>query len=139
MVWKHKYQEMLTRAFKLLPQIKGSWARFEIPAVVSRIQGNKTVIANFPQIARALRRPEKHLLKFFLRELATTGEVKKGSTIFVGRFGPALLNAKIEKYVNEFVLCNQCKKPDTKLIKERGITFKHCEACGARSSVRTLK
>jgi len=74
-----------------------------------------------------------------LRELATTGSVKAGGTIFVGKFGASALNAKIEKYVAEFVLCDQCKKPDTKLVKERGLTFKQCEACGAKSSVRTLK
>ena len=30
-------------------------------------------------------------------------------------------------------------KPDTELHKEKGITFKQCQACGARSSVRSIK
>ncbi len=138
-MWKHKYKEMLDRAFKLLPKTKASDTRFEIPKVSGSIQGNKTIITNFTQIAKTLRRPEKHLLKFFSRELATTGDIKKGGTIFIGKFGAGMLNAKLEKYVKEFVLCAQCKKPDTTLIKEKGIAFKHCEACGARSSVRSLK
>jgi len=139
-MWKHKYKEMLDRAFKQMPASKKSEGRFEIPLVKGRIQGNRTIITNLAQIAKQLSRLQNHLLKFLLRELATTGECKdSGATIFIGKFGSSVLNTKIEKYVKEFLLCDQCKKPDTELIKEKGITFKRCEACGAKSSVRSLK
>ncbi len=139
MAFKHTYKQMLDRAFKNLPKSKNITTRFDIPKVTGSLQGNKTIITNLSQISKILRRPESHIFKFLLRELATTGDMKKGGTIFIGKFSSGILNTKIEKYVKEFILCNQCKKPDTKLIKEKGITFKHCEACGARSSVRSLK
>lgn len=139
MVWKHTYEEMLNKAYEELPKAKATAGRFEVPEVHGRLQGSKTILTNLHQIARDLRRNISHLFKFMLRELATTGEIKQNSIIFNGKFAPAILNAKIEKYVKEFVLCNQCSKPDTELIKERGLTFKRCEACGAKTSVRSIK
>lgn len=133
------YEELLEEAYKKLPEAGKEEVRFEVPKVKGTIAGNKTIITNLPQIAAALRRQFEHLLKFLLRELATTGEVKTGETIFVGRFRSEFLNQKIEKYVKEFVLCSQCSKPDTHLEKVDNITFLVCEACGARSTVRTLK
>ncbi|MEM3439613.1 MAG: hypothetical protein QXG32_01685 [Candidatus Bathyarchaeia archaeon] len=32
-------------------------------------------------------------------------------------------------------MCPICKMPDTKLLKEKRLTFLICEACGAKSSV----
>ncbi|MFW6225798.1 MAG: translation initiation factor IF-2 subunit beta, partial [bacterium] len=40
------------------------------------------------------------------------------------------------KYAEEFVLCPECGKPDTELIKEEGITKLHCLACGAKHPVQ---
>ena len=47
-----------------------------------------------------------------------------------------LVNDKIIRYANEFVICTDCKKPDTELIKEHRIHFIHCLACGAKHKVR---
>ena len=139
MAWKHTYEEMLKRAFKLLPEAKAGESRFEIPKVHGRLQGNQTIITNFQQISSILRRDISHLFKFMLRDLATTGDIKANSVVFMGKFAPTRLNTKIEKYVKEFVLCNHCGKPDTELIKEKGITFKRCEACGTKQSIRSIK
>jgi translation initiation factor 2 subunit 2 len=138
MAWKHKYEEMLKRAYKLLPKSTTSDSRFELPKFHGRLQGNKTILTNFHQISSHIRRDINHLFKFMVRELATTGEIKNNSVIFNGKFAPTMLNTKLDKYVKEFVLCDQCNKPDTELIKEKDITFKRCEACGAKHSVRTI-
>jgi len=139
MVFKYTYEQMLEKAYKKLPEVSEEELRFELPVVKGSLSGNKTVITNIPQIAAQLRRPVEHVLKFLLRELATTGDQKKGETVFIGKFRSEFLNKKIEKYANEFVFCAQCKKPDTHLAKEQTITFLICEACGAKTSVRTLK
>ncbi len=138
MAWKHTYEKMLERAYKNLPAVSKKTTRFEVPSVTGSIQGNKTIVTNLSQISNKLGRPQKHLLKFLLRELATTGSGKETVT-FIGKFSSKALNEKIDKYIKEFVLCDQCNKPDTKLLKDRGVTFKQCEACGARSTVRTIK
>lgn len=139
MTFKHSYDEMLTKAYKELPEAKVKEGRFEIPKVHGRTQGSRTILTNFQQISKDLRRDINHLFKFMLMELATTGEIKQNNVTFNGKFAPSMLNTKIEKYVKEFVLCEKCSKPDTELIKEKDATFKRCEACGAKSSVRSIK
>ncbi|MBT3582682.1 translation initiation factor IF-2 subunit beta [Candidatus Woesearchaeota archaeon] len=139
MAFKHKYEDMLKKAYKQLPEVEATDSRFEIPKVHGRLQGNRTIITNFNQIASYLRRDESHFLKFMVRELATTCEVNNGAATFVGKHSPSVLNTKIEKYVKEFVLCKQCGKPDTELIVEKDDTFKRCEACGSKVSIRSIK
>lgn len=133
------YESLLEQAYEELPEVQDSKERFETPKVRGHIQGNKTVVTNFQQIAQFLNRPVEHLLKFVQRELATPGSMVKNGIIFGTKIPASKINEKIEKYVEEFVLCDECKKPDTKLVKEDKYLFKKCMACGARHSVRILK
>lgn len=110
--------------------------RFEIPKVTGHIQGNKTVITNFSQIASTLERPLEHVLKYVLKELAAPGGMKD-STLVIGTKLPASrVNEKIRQYANEYVLCNDCGKPDTKIEKEGNLQYLKCTACGARHVIK---
>ncbi len=134
------YKALLEKARKELPEtVKVNVKRFEIPKVKGHIEGNKTIISNFHQIASYLHRKPEHLLKFLLRELATPGELTKNGAVLGRKIGADKINQKIEEYVKEFVVCPECKRPDTKLVKEDRFTFMHCLACGARHPVRQLK
>jgi len=135
-----EYEKLLDKARKELPKsVLKEPERFEMPKVKGHIQGNRPVISNFYQIAAALHRPPEQMFKFILRELATPGELKKNAAILGRKISADRINAKIEKYVNEFVLCPECKKPDTQLYKEDRITFIRCMACGAKHPVKTVK
>lgn len=131
------YKELLKKARKELPESVKKVERFEIPKVKGHIEGNKTIISNFQQIADTLGRPVEHLLKYVLRELATPGEMRKGAVIIGRKISAARVNEKIEQYANEFVICSECKRPDTKLLKEDKITFIKCLACGARHPIKS--
>ena len=131
-----EYEEMLTRGRAKLPESVFEKARFEIPKVLGHIQGNKTVISNFHQIAQAFRREEAHLLKFIQKELATPGEIKRsGGVIFGTKLPAARINEKIKKYAETFVLCRECGKPDTKIIRDGEFSFIKCTACGSKHPV----
>ncbi len=131
------YKEMLESVRKNLPEVVFLKERFEIPKVLGHIQGNRTIITNFMQIASSLRREVEHLLKFVLKELATPGEIKKSGALILGTKVPASrMNEKIRQYAHEFVLCFECGKPDTKIEKEDGITYLKCTACGAKNVVK---
>ena len=129
------YEDMLKKARSELPQDVGTGERFVVPKVVGHLQGNKTVISNFTQIAQTLGRPVEHLLKFINRELATMGEIKKNLAIFNTKLSATRMNEKIQEYVDNFVICRTCGRPDTKLHKESGVTLMTCQACGARHSI----
>jgi translation initiation factor 2 subunit 2 len=130
------YEELLERAKAQLPKKTKSSERFEIPKAIGRIEGNKTIITNFLQMADQLHREPKQILKYLQRELATPGSVD-GKRLILGRkINSGLINDKVKRYVNDFVLCKDCKKPDTQLLKEERILMLKCAACGAKHTVR---
>ncbi len=130
------YKQLLERGREKLPEKVLETSRFEVPKVRGHIQGNRTIISNFPQIADLLHRPPAHLLKYILKELATPGEVSKGLFIIGTKISASRINEKIEQYVKEFVLCPECRKPDTKLVRDDKFLFIKCSACGARQPVK---
>lgn len=131
------YEELLEEAYKKTKQIDSSNDRFEIPKIEGHFEGRKTILTNFFQIVSHIRRKQEHFQKFILRELATSGHIEGDRLILNNKIPSAKINSKIEDYVKEFVLCKECKKPDTELIKEDRLTFIHCLACGAKHSVRS--
>lgn len=130
------YEELLEEAYKKTKRIDSAGDRFEIPKIEGHFEGKKTILTNFLQIASHIRRKPEHFQKFILRELATSGNIEGDRLILNNKIPSAKINTKIEDYVKEFVLCKECKKPDTELIKEDRLTFVHCLACGAKHSVR---
>ena len=129
------YEKLLDEAYKELKPIEKGKERFEIPKIEGHLEGTKTILTNLLQIASYLRRNQDHLLKFLLKECATSGSIKNGRVIFQRNISSQKINEKIEDYAKEFVVCKQCGKPDTELIKEKGFLFMHCLACGAKHSV----
>ena len=133
------YETLLKKARKELPESVFNAERFEIPKVKGHLQGSKTVISNFHAIASTLRRPPEHLLKYLLKELATPGNLNRSFLILGAKVPASKINDKIRKYSSEFVLCIECGKPDTKIIKEGPISFLRCMACGSKHTVKTVK
>ena len=130
------YEELLQQAYEKVKVVQKGGERFEVPAVSGQVSGKCTIITNIAPIAQYLRRPLDHLAKFLQKELATSGKVENERLILNAKINSGKVNEKIQAYTKEFVLCNECKKPDTNIISEKGIKFKHCEACGAKSPVR---
>ena len=131
------YKNMLEEARKNLPEAVFIKERFEIPKILGHIQGNRTIISNFLQIASTLRRDVDHLLKYVLKELATPGEIKKSGALILGTKVPASrINEKVRQYANEFVLCFECGKPDTQIVREGELSYMKCTACGAKNFVK---
>ena len=132
-----EYNELLSRAKQNAPKSVLEKERFEIPKVRGHMEGNKTIISNFQQIISTLRRPQEHLLKFILKELATPGDVRGGMLVLGTKTMASRINDKIKEYANEFVLCLTCGKPDTEIKKEGDFHFLKCSACGAKQPVKS--
>lgn len=136
---KIDYKELLKRAHSQLPPEVFEHKRFEIPKPHSYTIGMRTIIQNYKEIYEALNRDPQHLLRFLSREMATAGAMDGvGRAIFQGKFSDDTLKRIIQHYVDAFVICPVCKRPDTKIVKERRFSFLLCEACGAKSSIRTV-
>jgi translation initiation factor 2 subunit 2 len=138
LIMKEDYEKLLKRAHSQLPREVFEHKRFEVPRVRSGTIGMRTYIVNYKDIADALNRDPLHLLRYLSREMATSGTVDGVRAIFQGKFRNDALDRLIQRYVEEFVTCPVCKGPDTKIVKERRFAFLQCEACGAKSSMRTI-
>jgi translation initiation factor 2 subunit 2 len=132
-----EYSKLLNEAYKKIKPITTSGERFEIPKIEGHLEGNKTILTNLQQTSTYLRRDISHLLKFLLKELATSGALKGNLVILQRKISSSKINEKIQEYVTEFVICKECQKPDTELIKEGPYMFIKCLACGAKHSVRS--
>ena len=53
-----------------------------------------------------------------------------------GRVPPKRIKEKIVAYVKTYILCGECKAPDTRFLKEDRTTLLKCQACGATRPVR---
>jgi len=130
------YESLLDEAYKKVKVVKSSSERFEVPKVSGMVSGKSTIITNISAIAAYIRRPVEHLAKFLQRELASHGKMENGRLVLGTKVSSEKVNEKIHLYTLEFVICPECKKPDTEIITEKGIKYKHCLACGAKSPVK---
>jgi len=131
------YEQLLNKAYSKVKSVVENSERFEIPRVKGFVSGKNTIITNITIISNHIRRPIEHLVKFLQKELAVSGNLEKDRLILKTKLNSNKVNEKIEQYVREFVLCHECKKPDTEIVSEKGIKFKHCLACGAKYPIKS--
>ncbi|MFA5106300.1 MAG: translation initiation factor IF-2 subunit beta [Candidatus Micrarchaeia archaeon] len=132
-----EYEKLLDKAYSQLPEKATQTERFEMPYAESHLQGTKTIIRNIDVIASKIRRDGQLLSKYFSKELAVPATYANGKLTLHGKFSDRAINEKLTNFVNAYVLCKECKKPDTKLIEgAHGVKSLLCEACGARSPIR---
>jgi len=135
---KYDYETLLKRARSQLPEITSKRERLEIPSLHYTVVGMRTIIHNFKEIAETLNRDPQHILKFLTGELATAAIMQESRVIFQGKFPRETVERLLQRYMETFVICPVCKRPDTKIVKEKRLSFLVCEACGAKSSVRHM-
>lgn len=136
---EEKYLEWLDSGLSKVPRTE-SRERLNIPSVECINEKSRTIVQNLNQIADILNRDAKHLLKYMtLRLAAPCSEVGEGHYVFKGRILPKQLDTVISDYVKAYVECPICKRPDTKLSREkRGIVQLVCLSCGAVSPIKSL-
>ncbi len=133
-----EYEALLKRLQdKLGNTAKKEKARLVVPTPQIIWVGKKTIFRNFMEFPKALRRdPEKFLL-YLNKELASAGYIAGERVIFLGRKTPSSFQALIDRYVKDYVQCPVCGSPDTRTEKSKKVGFLICEACGAKSSIKS--
>ncbi len=136
-----EYERLLDRARSQVPDdaFRRSGERFQVPRVQLIIQGNRTIWQNFQEIITILNRPGKEVMKFVSGQLATAGTFEGSTAVFQGKFTADVVNEVLNRYINAYVICPVCTRPDTTIIKEKQAYYLSCSACGARTSIRPIK
>ena len=132
------YENLLERAREGLEDVMQNAERFSPPDPEILHEGSKkTIIRNFSEIVDALRRDENHLYKFLLQELGTAGSIDKRRLVLQGRVPEKKIKERIKSYINTFIVCQECNRPDTSFLRTGRTLNLHCEACGAKRPIRT--
>lgn len=132
------YMSLLDRLqSKLGHVVKKEVSRLEIPIPRVIWVGQRTIFRNFMDFPKALRRDPEKLLLYLNKELASAGYISGERVIFLGRKPVSSFSGLIDRYVKDYVICPVCGSPDTRTEKIKKLGFMICEACGARSSIKS--
>ncbi len=133
------YKSLLQRVRNSLGESheKSKVARLELPMPEVQWIGNKTILRNFMEYPRTLRRDPDKVLVFLAKEMATAASLDGDRAIFIGRRDKQSFIVLLNRYMRELVLCPVCESPDSHLEKMNRLQFLVCEACGARAATRT--
>ncbi|MBM4248301.1 MAG: translation initiation factor IF-2 subunit beta [Euryarchaeota archaeon] len=133
------YRALLQRARSKLPEQVMSGERFVLPDVDVIYEGKTTVWRNFGDIIDLVRREPSHMLGYLLKELGTAGTQDGRRVLFKGRVAGKAIEDRIRSFVEMYVLCQECTRPDTHLVKDGRTVILQCEACGAHRPVTIRK
>ncbi|GAB7339761.1 hypothetical protein MBLNU457_6320t1 [Dothideomycetes sp. NU457] len=115
--------------------------RYKMERLQSKIEGKgngiKTVIVNLSNVADQLARPPSYLIKYFGFELGaqTNIDPKDDRWIINGAHESTKLQDYLDGFINKFVLCKNCKNPETVVHIKDGNIVLDCKACGQRTNV----
>eukprot|EP01053_Blabericola_migrator_P006299 Blabericola_migrator_1__6298@NODE_3179_length_1973_cov_110_772823_g1987_i0_p1_GENE_NODE_3179_length_1973_cov_110_772823_g1987_i0NODE_3179_length_1973_cov_110_772823_g1987_i0_p1_ORF_typecomplete_len456_score119_76eIF5_eIF2B/PF01873_17/1_1e33W2/PF02020_18/1_8e04W2/PF02020_18/1_8e04W2/PF02020_18/5_5e13Borrelia_P83/PF05262_11/5_7e05TFIIF_alpha/PF05793_12/0_71SR25/PF10500_9/1_2SOBP/PF15279_6/5_4NPAT_C/PF15712_5/12_NODE_3179_length_1973_cov_110_772823_g1987_i02141581 len=107
-----------------------------MPKLRAKIEGRgngiKTNIMNMGDIARSLKRPPEYPTKFCGCELGSASKFEgaEGKAIVNGAHTEADLQTLIDKFIDKFVLCPNCRLPEVDLMVSKGRVRGKCNACG---------
>lgn len=133
------YLAGLDRAMKKMPDTKGPKERFVMPVPKVFYEGKTTVLENFGAFADAFDREPEHFMRYLLQEMGTAGKIEGHRGVFQGKFAEQAISRQIDSYFEEYVVCSECRLPDTHLTKSDRILMLKCDACGAQRPVRKRK
>lgn len=109
-----------------------------MPRITAKVEGRgngiKTVLTNIIEVAASLNREAPEITKFFGCELGsqTTYAADTERAVVNGNHGQPDLQTNLSKYIELFVLCKQCRLPETSYRAKGGIIFQKCAACGSK-------
>ncbi|HEX2021549.1 MAG TPA: translation initiation factor IF-2 subunit beta [Candidatus Thermoplasmatota archaeon] len=130
------YAALLKRARALVPEKVGTGERFVMPTAETLQEGKTTVVRNMEEILDKLNRKSDHLVPILLRELGTAGSYEGGRLVLQGKVTEENVQGRLAKYVETYVICGECGRPDTHLVKEERTTLVKCDACGAHRPIK---
>eukprot|EP01132_Coremiostelium_polycephalum_P002486 gene2486-3077_t len=121
--------------------IEDPYYRYKMQALQAKVEGKgngvKTVIVNLPTIARDLDRPPEYPTKFFEIVIGSRTHVEGDKYSVGGEHTADKLASILDMFIEKYVLCPQCKNPETKFLFAQKTLRLKCAACGEKSPLET--
>jgi len=109
--------------------------RYKMPKLKTRIEGRgngiKTNMVNVCEIAGALKTDPAYITKFLGGELGAQSKysVQEKTATVNGAHETSTGQQLLDKFVDKFVLCPNCKLPETDMFVKKGFLRAGCRAC----------
>eukprot|EP01036_Dinobryon_divergens_P016684 gene16684-22625_t len=93
--------------------------RYKMPRITAKVEGRgngiKTVLTNIFEVALSLNREAPEITKYFGCEMGsqTTFSAELERAVVNGNHNAQDLQNKLSTYIEQFVLCKQCRLPET--------------------------
>lgn len=134
-----EYKNLLKKVLDSTNKNELAEERLKVPKAEIFYEGNTTVIKNFDKITDIINRDPNVVLKFLLGTFGTAGELVGPRAVFQGKIPTKNIHDRIKDYVDMFIVCSECNRPDTHLVKQGRELLIRCDACGAFRSVKSRK
>ena len=101
------------------------------------IKNKKTFYINFRNLCNKINRTELEVQLFFNSELnCPRTSIDQNGVLIIGNvYRSNVMMSTIEKYVNTYVLCGQCKSWSTTIIKKKSSTTIECKNCKSKKCI----
>lgn len=125
----------------ILKDVSDPFYRYKMERLQSKIEGKgngiKTVVANLSSVAHSLSRPPSYVIKYFGFELGAQTNINPSDDRWIinGAHEASKLQDHLDGFISRFVLCKNCKNPETDVVIKDGNILLDCKACGQRSNV----
>lgn len=121
--------------------VSDAFYRYKMERLQTKVEGKgngiKTVVVNVASVAGSLARPASYIIKYFGFELGamTRDDIKDDRWIINGAHEAGKLQDHLDGFINKFVLCKNCKNPETDVKIDNDRILLDCKACGQRTAV----
>lgn len=110
--------------------VEDPFYRYQMPRLDVKVEGRdkRTVIDNLADVAHALRRDEREIMKSIGKRLATSTK----DNYVKGEFSPQMVQNALQAFIINNVLCRSCGLPETMYRaskKRKGVVYIECQAC----------
>lgn len=115
--------------------------KLKIPPPILIKVGRKTIWSNFTIITYKMNRKIEHFMSYFLSERGVTGTLQNKGLAIKPHVTQDQVISIMKKYMNDYILCKECKSTDTFLIKDSitRLTFVECTRCNSKRYVSMKK
>ncbi len=109
--------------------------RYKRPSISLTSSKEFMCLTNIESIADALGRPVELLIRYVGVKIGTSISNKKGKYMIKCNTSPSEFEKLIDEFTQHFVLCKDCKNPETEIEHDKSSVYLRCKACGVASMV----
>jgi translation initiation factor 5 len=104
------------------------------PLEIVQVKG-KTIIDNLKIISRELNRPEIYIIKYISYSLGCSSTYTSATSKWSisGYHDKIKLQEIIIKFIQQYIICDECGNPETELTINKKILMKSCKSCSETS------